>query len=216
MRDNDTGDLPGHDSWQPVDHSPIQVNVASLKEYTLLIAKEMDDFTANLKSGVLPMMKVHSTFGGTGEGKLYRGTHAKAQSAIADLLKDLSFSLNSISQAAAGIYFEYIGGDDLGKAKVDDVYDVFWPSDGRQTVQGDPNAQPDPKASDDQSQFTGSASTTDYLPDKSQTGGDPAGGDSSIVNDWDKSFKVGDGTNAYDVYANGSDMMSAPADPLKK
>jgi hypothetical protein len=212
MRDNDTGDLPGHDSWQPVDHSPIRVNVASLKEYTLLVAKEMDDYTANLKSGVVPMMKVHSTFAGMGEGKLYRDTHAKALKAIGDLLHDLTFSLNSVSQAAAGIYFEYIGGDDLGKAKVEDVYDVFWPSDGRQTVQGDPGAPP----ADDKSQFTGSASTTDYKTDPPVSTGHPAADTSSVVNDWDKGFKVGDGANAYDIHANQSDMMSAPDDPLKK
>ncbi|WP_432835347.1 hypothetical protein [Dactylosporangium sp. CA-092794] len=211
MRDDyDSGDLPGHDAWQPVDHSPIQVNVASLADYVKLVGKELEDYNENLKSGVLPMMRVQSAFAGFGEGKLYRGTHAKAVTAVTDLLKDVSFSLNSVAQAALGIYYEYIGGDDLGKAKVDDVYDVFWPSDGRPMVQDDTQpSQPET----DPNKFTGSASTTDYLHmTDPATVTDP--GD-SYFNTWDQGFTVGDGGNKYDVYGNQSDMMGAPADPLK-
>jgi hypothetical protein len=215
MLDNDTGDLPGHDTWVPVDAAPIQVNVESLREYSILLSKEMtDDFNVNLKEGVTPMLRVQSTFGGMGEGKLYRGTHAKATMAVGLMLKDLSFCLSSLSQAAAAIYFEYIGGDDLSKAKVDDVYDVFYPTDGRQTIQG---AAAEQTAQEDKGkQFTGSASTTDYLPDPSRPD-QVASAEPTTFASWDDSFTVAEGTKGqYVVDGNQTDMINTPEDPMLK
>jgi hypothetical protein len=215
MRDDyNNEDLPGHDSWQPVDHSPIQVNVASLKDYVMLVGKEMQDFTENLKSGVVPMTKVQSTFAGFGEGKLYRGTHAKALMAVTDLLKDVSFSLNAITQASLGIYYEYLGGDDLSKAKVDDVYDVFWPSDGRETLQDKVNAAQPATTQSQEQPWQGSANAAEHrMETDPATASDP---DSSLFNQWDQGFTVGDDGAKYDVHDNQSNMMGAPDDPLKK
>ncbi|MEV6931464.1 hypothetical protein AB0M46_44205 [Dactylosporangium sp. NPDC051485] len=199
-------DLPGHDTWTPIDHSKIQVNVESLQHYAKLVKDELGDFTENLKNGVLPMTKVQSTFAGFGEGKLYRGTHAKAVTAVGDLLKDVGMSLNAILQASTGIYFEYLGGDDLSKAGVDDVYDVFWPSDGRPTLQDEVNKQ-QPQGQ------TGGDGTTDPAPIVPPAGSDDS--TSSYFNQWDKGFSVGDGGATYKVSDNQSDMMGAPEDPLK-
>ncbi|WP_432985968.1 hypothetical protein [Dactylosporangium sp. CA-233914] len=211
MRDDyNTQDLPGHDTWRPVDHSPIQVNVASLKDYVMLVGKEVEDFNTNLKSGVVPMTKVQSTFAGFGEGKLYRGTHLKAVNAVGELLKDVSFSLNAIVQASLGIYYEYLGGDDLGKASVDDVYDVFWPSDGRPTLQDQVKSN-EPETTDQP--FTGSANAAEHrMQTDPATASDPG---STYFNNWDQGFTVGEGDGAYTVYGNQSDMMGAPEDPLK-
>lgn len=213
MRDDYAGGSPPTDNWQPVDNADIQVNVTSLKQYYEHIQQELDDFNANLKNGVTPLMKVQSTFAGFGEGKLYRGTHAKALFAVSDMLKDVSFSLAAIVQASAGIYFEYLGGDDLSKAKVDDVYDVFWPSDGRPTLQD--QFKTDPAKTDDQTQqpYNGSANAAEHNQQMNPaTASDPG---SSLFNGWDNGFTVGDGDNKYTVGGNQSDMMGAPKDPMK-
>jgi hypothetical protein len=188
MATDEYGPKPGHDSWAPVDHSPIKVNVASLGDYVRLVGKEIDDFNTNLRDGVLPMTKVQSTFAGFGEAKLYRGVHANALAATGELLQDVSYSLQAIAQAALGIYYEYVGGDDVGRANVDDVYDVFWPGDGRSTVQSATSA--------------GSSSSA------------PVAG--SYFNSWDEGFTVGEGGNAYAVPSNDNDMMGAPEDPLRQ
>ncbi|WP_433083593.1 hypothetical protein ACQP1P_05160 [Dactylosporangium sp. CA-052675] len=204
---------PGHDSWTPVDHSPIKVNVSSLADYVKLIGKEVEDYNTNLKDGVLPMTKVQSTFAGFGEAKLYRGVHANALAATGDLLKDVSFSLQAIAQAALGIYYEYLGGDDLGKANVDDVYDVFWPTDGRPTLQDQVKAAQPGQGTDD-APFTGSANAAEH---RMQTeGAIPPTDGSAYFNTWDQGFSVGEGANSYYVYNNENDMMGAPEDPLKK
>jgi len=211
---------PGHDSWTPVDHAPIQVNVASLGDYVKLVGKEIEDFNSNLKDGVLPMTKVQSTFAGFGEAKLYRGVHANALAAQNQMLKDVSFSLQAIAQAALGIYYEYLGGDDLGKANVDDVYDVFWPSDGQKTLQDEVNAQ-QPQTTD--TAWQGSANAVEHRMETEQGGpgttdpNDPYYNSSSSTyfNTWDQGFTVGEGTNSYYVWNNDSNAMAAPEDPLK-
>jgi len=215
MLDNDTGDAPGHDNWVPVDVAPIKVNVDSLREYSILLGKEMtDDFNVNLKQGVMPMLRVQSTFGGMGEGKLYRGAHAKATMAVGMMLKDLSFCLSALSQASAAIYFEYIGGDDLSKAKVDDVYDVFYPTDGRQTIQGAAAEEQAAKDAKAPPEFTGSASTTDYLPDPAHP---EQVAEPTNFASWDDPFKVAEGTaGQYDVAGNQTDMINTPEDPFLK
>ncbi|WP_433056685.1 hypothetical protein [Dactylosporangium sp. CS-033363] len=188
MATDEYGPKPGHDAWAPVDHSPIKVNVASLADYVQLVGKEIDDFNTNLRDGVLPMTKVQSTFAGFGEAKLYRGVHANALAATGEMLQDVSYSLQAIAQAALGIYYEYVGGDDVGRANVDDVYDVFWPGDGRSTVQS----------------ATSSNSSS------------PAPVAGSYFNSWDEGFTVGEGGNAYSVPGNENDMMGAPEDPLRQ
>lgn len=210
MLDNDTGDLPGHDTWVPVDKAPIKVNVESLREYSMLLSDEIkNDFNVNLKQGVTPMMRVQSTFAGMGEGKLYRGTHAKALMAAGAMLKDLSMGLVSLSQAAASIYFEYVGGDDLSKAQVDDVYEAFYPTKGQKTVQDAANEQ---QAKTDQQ--GGSADQNQPVVDPKQIT-DPV--DPAAINNWDQSFVVAEGTEGeYVVNANQSDMMNTPEDPMLK
>jgi hypothetical protein len=209
---------PGHDSWTRVDHSPVKVNVASLADYVKLVGKEIEDFNTNLKNGVIPMTKVQSTFAGFGEAKLYRGTHANALAAAGELLKDVSFSLQAIAQASLGIYYEYLGGDDLGKAHVDDVYDVFWPSDGRPTLQDQVKDQ-QPATSTDNAAWTGSANAAEHRMETEHGGpGAPDTTDpsSNYFNTWDQGFSVGEGDNSYYVYGNDQDMMGAPEDPLKQ
>ncbi|GAA0726718.1 hypothetical protein Drose_12195 [Dactylosporangium roseum] len=210
MLDDDTGDLPGNDTWVPVDKSPIKVNVESLREYSTLLSDEVkNDFNVNLKQGVTPMMRVQSTFGGMGEGKLYRGQHAKSLMAAGAMLKDLSMGLVSLSQAAASIYFEYIGGDDLSKAQVDDVYEAFYPTKGQKTVQDAVNEQ-QPKNGQ---QGDGTGQNQPIVDPKQLT--EPAM--PSAMNNWDDSFVVAEGTNGeYVVNANQSDMIDTPESPLRK
>ncbi|WP_426510235.1 hypothetical protein ACPPVO_05820 [Dactylosporangium sp. McL0621] len=200
---------PGHDSWTPVEHTDIKVNVSSLGDYVKYVNKEIEDYNTNLKDGVLPMTKVQSTFAGFGEAKLYRGVHANALAATGEMLKDVAFSLQAIASAAVGIYYEYLGGDDLGKAKVDDVYDVFWPSDGRPTLQ-DKLKEQQPPASTENTSFEAS----EYRPETE--GVIPPTPGSTYFNTWDQGFTVGEGNNAYHVNDNGNNMMGAPEDPLKK
>ncbi|MFI5906768.1 hypothetical protein [Dactylosporangium sp. NPDC051541] len=202
---------PGHDNWTPVDHSPIQVNVGSLGDYVKLVGKEIEDFNANLKDGVLPMTKVQSTFAGFGEAKLYRGYHANALAAQNEMLKDVSFSLQAIAQAALGIYYEYLGGDDLGKANVDDVYDVFWPSGGQKTIQDEVKAQQPQGATE--GAWQGSANAAEHRAEVEGT--IPPSPGSTYFNTWDQGFTVGEGDNSYYVWNNGSNAMAAPEDPLK-
>jgi len=206
---------PGHDNWKPVDHSQIKVNVSSLADYVKLVAREADDFNTNFKNGVTPMMKVQSTFAGFGEAKVYRGTHTNAVLATGDMLKDVAISLQAISQAALGIYYEYVGGDDLGKANVDDVYDVFWPSDGRPTLQDELKKQQPAESGDSPPPFMGSANAAEH---RMETEGSIAPTDpgSTYFNTWDQGFTVGEDGNAYHVSDNGNNMMGAPEDPLKK
>jgi hypothetical protein len=202
---------PGNDSWKPVEHTDIKVNVSSLADYVKYVNKEIEDYNTNLKDGVLPMTKVQSTFAGFGEAKLYRGVHANVLQATGEMLKDVAFSLQAIASAAAGIYYEYLGGDDLGKANVDDVYDVFWPSDGRPTLQ-DKLKEQQPPASTGNTSFE----ATEYGPQTEGAAPPPTTPGSTYFNTWDQGFTVGEGNNAYHVGDNGNNMMGAPADPLKK
>ncbi|GAA3457889.1 hypothetical protein [Dactylosporangium matsuzakiense] len=212
MTHDGDGWTPGHDGWTPIDNSPVKVNVASLGDYVRLVSKEIEDFNSNLKDGVLPMARVQSTFAGFGEAKLYRGVHANVLAAQNEMLKDVSFSLQAIAQAALGIYYEYLGGDDLGKANVDDVYDVFWPTDGR-TLQDEVNAQ-QAQPGTTEGAFTGSANAAEHRAEVDGT--IPPVDGSSYFNTWDQGFTVGEGGHTYQVYDNESNAMAAPEDPLKQ
>jgi len=217
MLDDDRDRGPGHDTWVPVDAAPIKVNVESLKDYSLLLVDELKkDFNVNVKEGITPMLHVFSTFGGTGEGKLYRGAHGKATMAAGMMLKDLGLCLTSLSQAAASIYFEYIGGDDLGKATTDDVYDAFYPGPGMQTVQGAAaGPEPAPAAGTDDKQGQSRAGdTTDSASDPARLDGD---GTPTTFASYDDGFTVGEGTKGqYVVNDNQTDMVNTPDDPLLK
>jgi hypothetical protein len=125
------------DNWHPVDQAPIHVDISGLQDFAKLLDDEMkNDFEVNLKQGVEPMLHVAAPFGGGGlkEGQFFNQMHRNSVLAAGRVLGDVALGMQALSAAATSIYFEYLGGDNLGSAQVDDVMNAFYPPPGMMTL----------------------------------------------------------------------------------
>ncbi len=137
-RSGNDGATPPTDIWRPVDKSPIKVDISGLQDFAKLLNSELkDDFQVNLRQGVEPMLRVAAPFGGGGlrEGQFFRQAETRTRTAIGGLLSDVYLGLQSLSLAATSIYFEYLSGDNLASATLDDVMNAFYPPPGMMTLQ---------------------------------------------------------------------------------
>jgi hypothetical protein len=125
------------DTWHPVDQAPIKVDISGLQDFAKLLGDEMkNDFEVNLKQGIEPMMQVAAPFGGGGlkEGQFFYHAHRDNELAAGRMLGEVAMGMQSLGAAATSIYYEYLGGDNLGSAQVDDVMNAFYPPPGTMTL----------------------------------------------------------------------------------
>jgi hypothetical protein len=219
-RDNDQPS----DGWVPVDTSPIKVDISGLQDFAKLLNSELkDDFQVNMQQGVVPMLQVAAPFGGGGlhEGSFFRQAHDRTRGAIGGLLGDVTLGLQSLSLAATSIYFEYLGGDNLGSATLDDVMNAFYPPPGMMTLQQkikqDNNGQV-PDATQDPKQAAEDARQRHLL---YQTGGNPndlhpENNTSSDYNPDDPLVIAQGQAGQYTIQGDADQMNDAPPDPMLK
>ncbi|GAA5185153.1 hypothetical protein GCM10023322_28240 [Rugosimonospora acidiphila] len=202
---------PPTDNWHPVDKAPIKVDVSGLQDFAKLVHDELtNDFTVNFQQGVQPMLQAIAPFGDGGlqEGKFFREQHQDCVEAIGGLLQDIGMGMDSLSSAATSIYIEYLSGDELSSATLDDVLTAFFPTPGMMTLQ-----QKLDQGDKDGGSDSSDGKTTDVPPKIPQLDPnapaphyDPGAGQT-----------IAPGTpGAYTIPADSDHMNQTPTDPLQR
>ncbi len=213
------------DTWVPVDKSPIKVDISGLQDFATLVSNETkNDFDVNLQQGVLPMLQVAAPFGGGGlhEGEFFRQAHDRARGALGPLLNDVTMGLQSLACAATSIYYEYLGGDNLSSATLDDVENAFFPGPGimslQQKVQQQNGGQapdvtaPDPQQAAEQARLRHLIEVNGGNPNDLN----PANNTSSSYNPDNPLTVAGGQPGQYTIQGDSDHMMDTPTDPMSK
>jgi hypothetical protein len=197
------------DPWQPVDQSPIKVDISGLQDFVKLLNDELkNDFTVNMNQGVKPMLQVVPGLGRLNESAFFQQAHALARVAIIGLLRDVPIGLEALSSAATSIYYEYAGGDNLSAAQVDDVNNAFSPPPGTMTLR---------------QKFKLDDDGTSQDPGQDQDPGQPAtpppasgqdDGSSKPFNPDDPQVVAPNQPGQYVIPGDSDHMNDTPADPL--
>ncbi|GIH14081.1 hypothetical protein [Rugosimonospora africana] len=198
------------DNWHPVDQAPIKVDISGLQDFAKLLDDELkNDFQVNLKQGVEPMLHVAAPFGGGGlkEGQFFNQMHRNSELSIGRMLGDVAMGLQALSAAATSIYFEYLGGDNLGSAEVDDVMNAFYPPPGTMTLRQ--KAAQDDKANDGDQSDGKTPSEDPNIPKI-----DPNAKVPSFNADDPQVIAKGQ-AGEYTIPGDSDHMADTPADPIK-
>jgi hypothetical protein len=212
------------DTWQPVDKSSVKVDIKGLQDFAKLVSDELkNDFTVNMQQGIAPMLRVAAPFGGGGlhEGALFRQHHDRARMAIGGLLGDITLGMQALSMAAMAIAFEYLGGDNLSSATLDDVSNAFHPPPGmmtlKQKIQQD-NAGQLPDVTKDPQQEAEDARLRQLMRKMGENPNDlhPENNTSSDLNPDDPLVIAENKPGQYTIQGDSDHMNDTPPDPMTK
>ncbi len=205
------------DNWVPAV-SDVKVDIKGIQDFATLIGHEIkDQFQVNMQTGIEPMMRIRAPMGGGSlkEGAFFQQMHVRELKAAGDLLRDVALGMSSLSAAALAIYADYLGGDNLSSATVDDVMNAFYPGPGQQTLQGHDADDPASPVND----------SPNYDPaDDPRIPADiraviiagESGGGGGTGDQYDPSAPqtVGTGSGAYTIQGDYDKMNDAPTDPV--
>lgn len=124
------------DPW--LSDQDIKVDIQQLQDFAKHIQEELEqNFKPSFENGVKPMLMVQSPFGAGGleEARFFRARHDESRAAIAAMLGDAMKGLVSLHMAASSIAAEYLNGDAMASATIDDVYKAFNGSEGQKTLE---------------------------------------------------------------------------------
>jgi hypothetical protein len=208
------GDDRPTDNWTPVGSTDlVKVDINSIMDFANLLSSEIkDQFQVNLQQGIEPMMRIRTPMGGGGlrEGAFFQQMHTMELHSAGDLLKDVAMGLSSLMSAAVAIYADYLSGDGLSSATVDDVTKAFDPGPGVETMQGYLDTQSGTVADDNPNNSL--PVDLSQVPISAQTvlAGDPVSG---TVYDPNQPLTIGTGGATYTIQGDSDQVNQAPTDP---
>ncbi|HWB36782.1 MAG TPA: hypothetical protein VHA75_12225 [Rugosimonospora sp.] len=212
---DDGGGPPPTDNWTPVGSDLIKVDIDGIGDYAKALSDEITkQFEVNVRQGIEPMMRIRAPMGGGGlkEGAFFQQMHVVELKAAGELLRDVSLGLSSLMSAALAIQAEYLTGDALSSANLDDVINAFYPGPGMKTMQqqmddsgGDTPDDPAPNPLPQ--------NIINQMPPSAQQmyNSDPVSG---TTYDPSQDVQVGDGAGAYTIKGDQDGIGDAPVDPV--
>lgn len=112
-------------------HQQVEVDIQTVLAFAEKVGAITEDFSKSLGDGVTPLMSgTRANFGGgvINEGGYLRSLHDRHREAAMYMIRDVVAGLSALSRASAAVGAEYLYGDALTQATVDDVYGAFTPT----------------------------------------------------------------------------------------
>jgi hypothetical protein len=104
----------------------VDVDIQSLQDFAEAVRATLNDFNTSLGAGIMPLVTVQPRLGSVvKEGAYLRDSHGLQVQAMQAMLRDVTLGLNALAMAAEAIALEYMAGDALSQATLDDVRDAF-------------------------------------------------------------------------------------------